>query len=128
MAKYINFLKTEDDRNVTGHKFFERFLRRAVGPDVQVLVAHHIVFIDEDGVPNEIPSADTLLFNPTLMGAVFGVVQAKTIMLTLAAREPALRDRVMNDFLDMLDIQDKQKAIDEAGRGCGPVMGSPVGI
>lgn len=129
MAKFINFLQSEDSRNVSGHKFFEQFLRRAVGPNVQVLVAHHIVFIDEDGVPNEIPSADTLLFNPELMGKVFGDVQAKVIMLTLAARAPNLRDRVMGDFLDMLDIQDRQAVFDALQAGASApttTVGAPA--
>jgi hypothetical protein len=100
-----DFLTTENQRNHDAHRVFERFLHRAIGP-CEVLVAHHIVFAVNNGEPNEIPSADTLWFDPVLMGSVFGEEKAKTIMLTLAQRTPELRDKVLEDFLDALDLED----------------------
>lgn len=100
-----DFLISENQRNHDGHRTFERFLYRAVGK-CEVLVAHHIVFLIEGQEPNEIPSADTLWFDSTLMGKVFGEEKAKSIMLTLAHRTPELRDKVAADFLDALDLED----------------------
>lgn len=106
--KFKDFLVSENNRNHEGHKIFERFLRRALGkPDLEVLVAHHIVYLVEGEEPNEIPSADSLCFSPELMGAVFGETRAKQIMLTLAHRTPELRDKVLNDFLDMLELEER---------------------
>lgn len=100
-----DFLTSENQRNHDAHRTFERFLHRAVG-QCEVLVAHHIVFALPGQEPNEIPSADTLWFDPVLMGRVFGEQTAKTIMLTLAHRTPELRDKVLADFLDALDLED----------------------
>lgn len=107
MPKFKNFLSSENLRNEQGSKTFDRFLRRAVGPDLEVLCAHHIIYVVDGEEPNEIPSADTLLFSPELMGAVFGKDRAIPIMLTLAHRTPELRERVLADFLDELDLKDK---------------------
>jgi len=109
MPKFYNFLLVEDQRNMDDRVWIERFLQRAINPDVQVMCAHHIVYID-DGVPVEIPSEDTMLFNPDLMAAVFGKKKADAIMLTLSQRTPGLRGRVMGDFLDMLDKEEAEAA------------------
>lgn len=99
-----DYLTSENQRNHDGHRTFERFLHRAVGK-CEVLVAHHIVFLIEGQEPNEIPSADTLWFDPVLMEKVFGE-KAKGIIATLAHRTPELRDKVAADFLDALDLED----------------------
>lgn len=100
-----DYLTWEDKRNSEGHKVFKRFFERAVGVPVDVVVGHHIIFIKggDDAEPNEVPSADTVLFDHDLMGAVFGD-KALPIMLTLAKRTPELRERVLNDQLDALDL------------------------
>lgn len=103
MPKFKDFLQFENQRNHDDHITFNRFLQKAVGP-CEVLVAHHIVFLVGDEEPNEIPSADALMFNPELMGAVFGE-KAMGIMLTLAHRIPELRGKVLKDFLDALDLE-----------------------
>lgn len=104
-----NFLSTEDQRNYTSHKVFERFLRRAFGNDLQVMVGHHIAFFKGDEIPNEIPSADTLLFNPTLMELVFKA-DAPAVMLMLVRRPPEVREKALTDWLDRLDAQDRENA------------------
>jgi hypothetical protein len=105
--KFKDFLVSENQRNHDGHKTFERFIRKALKrDDVEVLVAHHIVYLVPDEEPNEIPSADTLCFSPELMGAVFGEKRAGQIMLTLSHRTPELRDKVLADFLDALDLEE----------------------
>lgn len=100
MEKYLDAEKT---RNIAASKVFERLLHRAFGP-CEVVVAHHITFVLDNEEPNEIPSADTLLFDPAIMGKVFGE-KAQTIMLMLARREPQYRERTLADFLDALDAQ-----------------------
>lgn len=92
-------------RNHLGQKVFERFLKRAVGPQVNVVTAHHIIFVDGDLSPNEIPSADSLCFDYVLMERVFGE-QSKIVMMTLCHRPPELREKVLKDFLDELDKRD----------------------
>lgn len=108
-----DFLMTENKRNHDAHRIFERFLHRAIG-ECEVLVGHHIIFLQEGQEPNEIPSADCLCFSPELMGAVFGPERAKQIMLTLAHRVSEERDRVLADFLDALDLEDPEGALKKA--------------
>lgn len=124
--KFKDFLVFENQRNHDGHKTFERFLRKALGKEVEVLVAHHIVYLVEGEEPNEIPSADTLCFSPELMGAVFGERKAGQIMLTLAHRTPELRDKVLADFLDAQDLEDAETASEEAARTAQGL--APVGV
>lgn len=100
------YLKLEQARNLAATRIFHRFLHRAVG-QCEILVAHHIVFELPGGEPNEIPSADTLLFNPLLMGRVFGQ-EAPMIMSVLAHREPEIREQVLKDYLDALDVKDPE--------------------
>lgn len=118
MNQFPDFLMVENKRNHDAHRIFERFLHRAVGP-CDVLVAHHIVYIPKGtDEPTEIPSADTLCFNPTLMGTVFGA-KAPALMLTLAKRPPELRDRVLADFLDELDLEDPAGVLKTAAGATG---------
>jgi hypothetical protein len=110
MPKYQDFLTRENQRNHDSKETCRRFLVRALkDPNVEVLVAHHIVFCQGEGEPNEIPSIDTLIFDPEMMHEVFGS-QATTIMLTLAKRGVDTRDKVFKDFLDALDLEDKSSA------------------
>jgi hypothetical protein len=115
MPKFKDFLVSENQRNHDGHRIFERFLTKALGQKVEILVAHHIVYLVDGEEPNEIPSADTLCFSPDLMGAVFGEVKAKQIMLTLSHRTPELRDKVLNDFLDALELEEKDVRAEALG-------------
>lgn len=117
-----NYLDVENSRNHKNHKIYERFLKKAIHPETRVIpaveqmdviVGHHIVFLVGDEEPNEIPSADCLLFDPDLMKAVFKE-KAMAIMLTLCHRTPEERDLVLNDFLDGLDAEEKDKAAIEA--------------
>lgn len=108
MPKFQNFLETEDARNVKNHRVFERFLKKAVGPDITVMVAHHITYMVDGELPVEIPSADSMWFCPVLMGAVFGPKSAKNIMMVLATRTPEERETVLNSFLDTLEIEQRE--------------------
>lgn len=94
-----DYLESEDARNKAGRKVFERFLKAVLGPTTEVMVAHHITFIDESGEPNEIPSADTLWTDHYLMTRAFGG-QAKTIINIVAHRPSEEREQVISSFLD----------------------------
>lgn len=76
------YLHEENDRNQQHADLFTRLLKLAFGPDAHeiVLVGHHFVCeaqISPDAAENlktlnEIPSADTVLFDHVIMGKVFG--------------------------------------------------------
>lgn len=104
MTVFKNYLTWEDKRNFDGREVFKRFLHRAVGK-CEVVVGHHIVFIVGDDEPNEIPSADALWFDHAIMKDVFGE-KATSIMQILAHRAPELREKVLNDYLDALELED----------------------
>lgn len=119
-----DFLPAENKRNHDAHRVFERFLHRAVG-ECEVIVAHHIVYMRKgsDDLPNEIPSADTLWFDPEMMGLVFGD-KAQLMMLALAKHRPEIRDKTIGDFLDELDVQSPEKALKyPSGSVAKPLMG-----
>lgn len=99
-----DFLATENKRNRANHRLYERFLRIAVDPKVEVLVAHHIVYLVDGQAPNEIPSADALMFDGGLMTTVFGD-KAKALMLTLVSRPWDERDPVLDDFLQVREAE-----------------------
>lgn len=88
--KYIG---DEIQRNKSSAHLFAAMVRIAFGKDDPVMVGHHIGFeIGNDlDTENEIPSADTLIFDHDIMGAVFGDKAIET-MQALAAIPVAKRD------------------------------------
>jgi hypothetical protein len=87
-----DYLAAENERNHRNHRVYERFMRLATGEDTNVLVKHHITFeVAADGEPNEVPSADTLMFCHELMEKVFGM-SALALMAQLAVRPVEERD------------------------------------
>lgn len=84
-----HYLTEEDARNRAHHHLYERLIRLATGQGTHVLVAHHLTFelpVAEgvDSEPNEIPSADTLMFCHEFMDKAFGI-RAHGHMQLLAA-------------------------------------------
>lgn len=57
-----DYLLSENTRNRNNHKLYEAILREAFGKEDSVLVAHHLTF-DGSSEPDEIPSADTMIFD-----------------------------------------------------------------
>jgi hypothetical protein len=97
-----NYIESEISRNKLSADLYERMLRKAFG-NVEVLVGHHFVFEDPvAGLPseNEIPSADTVLFDHDIMTACFGE-DAVRIMQTLAATPVESRDTVLREYIDL---------------------------
>ncbi len=97
-----DYLKYENDRNHRNHALYERFMRLAVGKDVNILVAHHITFEVDGEEPNEIPSVDTLMFCHELMHKVFGD-NFMYYLAQLAVRGPEKRDEHFAMLLDRVE-------------------------
>lgn len=96
-----NYEQYENDRNARNHQLYERLVRKAFGADTNILVVHHITFQVAGGEPNEIPSADTLMFDHVLMRKVFGD-DAGEVMAQLALTPVETRDQVLNNFMESL--------------------------
>lgn len=109
---FKKYLVEEDTRNRKHHHVYERFLRLAVGQGAHILVAHHLTFElpvadGDDGEPNEIPSADTMMFCHVLMDKAFGV-RSHDYMLSLAAVPVEVRDGLFEDMV----IQEEERRDD----------------
>lgn len=97
-----DYLSYEQNRNKANAATYERILRIAFpGKELSVLVGHHIGFeFDRDlSTENEIPSADSLMFDHDIMRAVFGA-DCITVMIQLAAESCETRDVVLRKCLD----------------------------
>jgi hypothetical protein len=83
-SKY--WLQSENDRNTHHGQLFVDLLKVAFGADEVVMVGHHFVFEPQGAMAaldltklNEIPSADTIIFDHDIMGAVFGPLALQVI-------------------------------------------------
>lgn len=95
-----DYLSYENTRNKTHAALYERLMRAAFG-ECAVIVGHHLTF-EKNGdltTENEIPSADTLIFDHEVMKAVFGG-QAKSIMMHLASVPAEERDLLLERWLN----------------------------
>lgn len=74
MNKPKDYLGAENARNKQHAKLFEDIIRAAYGHNNDVLIGHHLTFEEHGNIntENEIPAADTLVFDHDLMGRVFG--------------------------------------------------------
>lgn len=109
--EFPDFLSYENMRNKASHRVFERFMKLACGhEDVEVIVAHHITFMEKGASPIEVPSADTLMFSPVLMGAAFGA-NAAPMMLALAGLTPEGRS---TRLLSMIVEEEQRRATVES--------------
>jgi hypothetical protein len=75
------YLSFENKRNKRFHKLYSAILHEAFGNCS--VIGHHVCFTDDNGDLNEIPSADTLIFDHNVMVRVFGVT-AMAVMSQLA--------------------------------------------
>lgn len=105
-----DYLGFENERNKKHAALYERLIKLAFKrDDVAVLIGHHLTFemdVDGDGkldieTMNEIPSADTLMFDHDLMRAVFGD-RCYPIMRELASVPCDRRDNLLKFHLDRL--------------------------
>jgi len=105
-AKY--YLQSENERNTQHGMIFIDLIKRAFGVDEVVMVGHHFVFEPKDSMLkldltklNEIPSADTILFDHDIMREVFGE-KALPLMIECAKVPVAQRDLLIKAALDSL--------------------------
>lgn len=100
------YLKEEGARNRRSAGLFTKLVQLAFGADEAVIVGHHINF-EKDGkieTENEIPAADTLLFDHDVMGAIFGA-DAIMVMQSLASMRAEFREEYLDQYLDMYGVQ-----------------------
>lgn len=99
-----DFLGQENARNKRHAALYTAIMQRGMGTDEDVLIGHHLCFEANKDIntENEIPSADTLLFDHGVMTAVFGD-KAIDIMQHLAATPTESRDEVLRCYVDVLD-------------------------
>lgn len=102
------WLQFENDRNTHHGQIFIDLIKRAFRVDEVVMVGHHFVFEPQAAMQkldltqlNEIPSADTLLFDHDIMTAVFGA-DAIPLMVEMARRPCSARDDVVRTALEKL--------------------------
>lgn len=102
-SKY--WLQAENDRNTRHGQVFIDLIKRAFGVDEVVMVGHHFVFEPQAAMTaldltklNEIPSADTMLFDHDIMTEVFGD-KALGLMTTLAQHRAEERDEIVRQAL-----------------------------
>lgn len=102
--KVKSYLHEEGQRNRVNAALYERLIKAAFGQHVPVMVGHHLAF-ESDGTlasENEIPAADTLLFDHQIMGATFGA-QALDVMRQLCAVPAEQRDALVTTILSEMD-------------------------
>lgn len=88
-----DYLTVEGQRNKAHAQLYTDIVQAALGKENAVLIGHHIVF-EANGdltTENEIPAADTLIFDHDIMRAVFGD-RALPIMMKLASLPVGQRD------------------------------------
>lgn len=96
-----DYLLAENQRNHRNHLLYQRLMRLALG-ECDLLVAHHLTFTYKDEEPNEIPSADTLIFDIELMKKVFGT-RAQDVTSHLAALNVDARDAMLDVYVQEIE-------------------------
>jgi hypothetical protein len=99
-----DYLGTENARNKQHAALYARLIKRAFGENNDVLIGHHLTFEDHGDIntENEIPAADTLLFDHDIMGRVFGG-DAKKLMVTLAMVPAEKREALVEAQLKAME-------------------------
>jgi hypothetical protein len=105
MIKPKVYLREEGQRNRRNAALYDRIVKLVFGADNAVITGHHINFQVNGHIEteNEIPAADTLLFDHDIMGALFGA-DAVTIMQSLAALRPEFREEYLGEYMDMFGV------------------------
>jgi hypothetical protein len=100
-----DYLGCENARNKRHAALYTAIMHEAFGSDAAVLIGHHLTFEIGGNIEteNEIPSADTMMFDHYVMGKVFGA-DAVRIMQRLASVSVELRDDVLQREWDARNI------------------------
>lgn len=97
------FIGCEISRNKNNAALYTAVMHKALGTEI-ILIGHHLCFElgNDINTENEIPSADTLMFDHDIMSSVFGD-KAVSIMQHLAATPTDSRDAVLQAYWDMVN-------------------------
>ena len=100
-----DWLTSENARNKAHASLYTAIMHRAFGASAEILIGHHLTF-EEGGdlsTEDEIPSADTMMFDHDIMGRVFGA-NAVAIMRQLASVPVSQRDAVLAHAWEMVEL------------------------
>ena len=107
MPEIKDYLTSENERNKTHAALYVQMLRHAFREqsDFAVLIGHHLTFEFGGSIEteNEIPSADTLMFDHDIMTRVFAE-RAVLVMMSLARVPVETRDEVLRMHLEAIGV------------------------
>jgi hypothetical protein len=94
----------ENDRNTLSKDLFKAVFKEVFNAD-ESIIGHHLIYVYEDKredgftyqVVQEIPSADTLIFDHTCMQKVFGDCY-KDVLMKLACEPAETRDKLFAEL------------------------------
>lgn len=103
MEQPKDFLGYENDRNKQNANLYTEILRAAWGAETAILVGHHICTEKNNDLntENELPSADTLMFDHDIMTKVFGWATGLMIMGELSQVPCDKRDALLQHYWNM---------------------------
>ena len=107
MSEIKDYLTSENERNKAHAALYEQMLRHAYREqrDCAVLIGHHLTFQFGGSIEteNEIPSADTLLFDHDIMTRLFGD-RAPMVMRALASVPATERETLVRYELEAIGV------------------------
>lgn len=89
----------ENDRNARNRELFTQMIHEAFNTN-QTIIAHHLVYSiqeDDNFLVEEIPSADTLIFDHDVMKKLFPN-NWREVLTSLALTPAELRDEMLKDY------------------------------
>lgn len=94
----------ENDRNALSKELFKDVFKEVFGAD-ESIIGHHLIYVIEDKrtdgftyqIVQELPSADTLLFDHGCMQKVFGNCY-KDVLMKLACEPAETRDKLFAEL------------------------------
>lgn len=91
------WLGSEATRNRSMAPVYTAIIKRAYGCDFAVLIGHHLCYQQGSDImtEDEVPAADSLIFNVPMMAAVFGEADALALLPQLAVLSRAERDELL---------------------------------
>lgn len=95
----------ENDRNAESSDLFKAIIREAYGVK-DVIIAHHLVYVTEEkradgfnySIVEEVPSADSLIFDHDVARKIFGDEHFKEVLVKLALEPVATRDKLLGEI------------------------------
>lgn len=88
----------ENDRNAKSSELYAAILKEAI-PGVSLVVASHHIFFKRDGVTDELPAADTLIFDHEIARKIWGGAY-KEVLAYLSAEPPESRDALLRTLYE----------------------------